>query len=503
MTAKLISSWCAGALVVGCVFWLGGQPSWAAEELAVEGEATYIPAASPTTTPAPVPVAGQPPAAAPATAPATAPAPVKAAAPEVIPPPQGNKPVLESLQTAPPCVDEDEGAEFCGAPVCSPPGRFWLRADYLMWWTNGTRLPPLVTTSPQGTPVEQAGVLGLPTTTVLFGGDTVGNDMRSGYRTTLGMWLDHCHVWDLEFDYLSLGERANNFEMSSTGDPILMRPFFNVQTGAQAAELVAYPGIVQGTVTVNTKDYFQSAGAWLSRKLCACGSCGSCDPCEEMCEGDCGGLRSRLGSSPCTFGCRTDLLVGFRYANLSDFVGVTENLLITDETAAGTSVVIHDNFRARNDFYGSELGLRTQIYRGRWSLEVLTKIAMGNNHQTITIDGQTINTPAGGPSQTYESGILAGDSSTNAGVFQRDTFTVIPQVGLELGYQVTRHLRAYVGYDLLYWATVARAADQIDLNLDPRNFPPVTQQGLPFPQFPGKTDSFWAQGIHLGTELRF
>ena len=163
--------------------------------------------------------------------------------------------------------------------------------------------------------------------------------------------------------------------------------------------------------------------------------------------------------------------------------------------------MIHDNFRARNDFYGSELGLRTQIYRGRWSMEILTKIAMGNNHQTITIDGTTAITPLGGSTTLYNAGILAGE--TNGGVFQRDQFTVIPQLGLELGYQVNCHLRAYIGYDILYWGAVARAADQIDLNVDPRNFPPITQTGLPYPQFPGKTDSFWAQGIHLGTEFRF
>jgi hypothetical protein len=204
-----------------------------------------------------------------------------------------------------------------------------------------------------------------------------------------------------------------------------------------------------------------------------------------------------------TYGCRTDLLVGFRYYNLSDFVGVTENLMITqpDTNSTGTTVGIHDNFRARNDFYGSELGLRTEIYRGRWSVNFLAKVAMGNNHQTITINGQTVTTPVGGSTQTFDAGILAGGS--NGGVYQRDIFTVIPQVGIEFGYQVNCHWRAYLGYDLLYWATVARAADQIDLNLDPRNFPPITQTGLPFPQFPGKTDSFWAQGLHLGAEYRF
>lgn len=367
-----------------------------------------------------------------------------------------------------------------------------------MWWTNGTRLPPLVTTSPQGTSVANAGVLGR-NTTVLFGNETVGNDIRGGFRTTLGMWLDRCHAWSVEFDYLSLGERANNFSQGSTGDTILARPFFNTETNAQASELVAYPGVVEGTVSADTKNYFQSAGVTMGYNLCSCNSCCECDPCEEL--SSCGSCDP---CSPCgppmIYGCRTDLLVGFRYYNLSDRVGITENLLVTEPGPAfGTTFDIHDNFRARNDFYGSEIGLRTKLYRGRWSLDIMTKIAMGNNHQTITIDGQTAITEP--PTTNYAAGILAG--GTNDGTYERDTLTLIPQLSLQVGYQVSRHCKTYIGYDILYWGSVARAADQIDLNVDPRNFPPVVSRGLPFPEFPGKTDSFWAQGLNLGAEFQF
>jgi len=277
MTAKLISVWCAGALVVGGVFWLGGQPSRADDAPAAAGQLMPVPGGSPATAPAPAPVKAQPP--------APALAPVKGQPPEMVPTPVTAQPPASSLPDQPASVEDDESADFCGAPVCSPPGKYWLRADYLLWWTGGTRLPPLITTSPDGTPVGQAGVLGQSGTTVLFGDTTVGTNIRSGVRTTLGMWLDHCHVWDLEFDYLSLGERSDGFEMSSTGFPILARPFFNVLTNAQASELVAYPGVVEGTVTVDAKDYFQSAGVLLSRNLCSCNSCGSCDPCEDLCGG--------------------------------------------------------------------------------------------------------------------------------------------------------------------------------------------------------------------------
>src|SRR5438094_672952 len=38
----------------------------------------------------------------------------------------------------------------CLNDVCGPTGTIWGRVEYLLWWTKGDRLPPLVTTSPPG-----------------------------------------------------------------------------------------------------------------------------------------------------------------------------------------------------------------------------------------------------------------------------------------------------------------------------------------------------------------
>ena len=165
------------------------------------------------------------------------------------------------------------------------------------------------------------------------------------------------------------------------------------------------------------------------------------------------------------YGSRTDLLVGFRWYQLSDRIGIQENLLDLQEPLANTTFDIHDGFRTENDFYGCDIGFRSQVYRGRWSLELLTKLAVGNTHQIVAISGQTVidsQPPLNG-------GILA--LPTNIGTYQRNVFTVIPQLSLELGYQINCHWRAYAGYNVLYWGSVRRAADQIDLNVDSRNFP--------------------------------
>src|SRR5262245_16532969 len=71
--------------------------------------------------------------------------------------------------------------------------RLWVEAEFLLWWMRGDRVPPLVTGSPPGAPIGQAGVLGVPGTVVLFGGERTNSDARSGGRLTIGVWLDDEH----------------------------------------------------------------------------------------------------------------------------------------------------------------------------------------------------------------------------------------------------------------------------------------------------------------------
>ena len=140
-----------------------------------------------------------------------------------------------------------------------------------------------------------------------------------------GIWLDDCHRWGLEFDYFTLGEDSANYSANSpTGDPILARPFFNDNPAVPAnigvieesRELVAYPGVIVGTVTVNAKDFFQSAGALLSRNIYCCQSV--LRTVRRLRQG--GGVRTCCGTACCgdscsgpLFGCRVDLVGGYRF----------------------------------------------------------------------------------------------------------------------------------------------------------------------------------------------
>ena len=62
----------------------------------------------------------------------------------------------------------------------APRGQLTFRAEYLAWWTKSASLPALATTSPSGTPRSEAGVLGEPGTSVLFGGSDGDQRGRSG-----------------------------------------------------------------------------------------------------------------------------------------------------------------------------------------------------------------------------------------------------------------------------------------------------------------------------------
>src|SRR5438094_5485691 len=129
-----------------------------------------------------------------------------------------------------------------------------VRGEYLYWWTNGNPLPPLVTTSPPGTPITDAGVLGTNGVQTLFGGRSIDNGARSGGRITMSRWLDEANDTAFEFVgfYVADDYQSGNFVAQSSGSPILSRPFIDAATGQENAELVAFPGRLAGRVTVNS-----------------------------------------------------------------------------------------------------------------------------------------------------------------------------------------------------------------------------------------------------------
>jgi Putative beta barrel porin-7 (BBP7) len=364
----------------------------------------------------------------------------------------------------------------CCNPVCGPPGRIWADVDYLLWWVKGDRLPPLVTTGPEGSPRSQAGVLGAPGTAVLFGGDTVNGDLRSGARITAGFWLDCEQTVGIEFNNFFLESKSTGGEFTSTGNPILARPFFNGLSNAPDTELVAFPGVVSGTVRVSDTSSGIDGQELLGRLNLCCSCC-----------------------------CRLDLLAGWRRLHYSDHLTISESL--TPESGPvtgvppGTSIVLNDTFDTSNTFNGFDLGIAGECRCDRLALGFLAKVALGYNDQSVDILGSTVVTEPGMTPVVNPGGLLALES--NIGHYHRDRFMAVPEFGVNASYQLTDHLRARIGYTFLYWPEVFRAADQIDFAVNPNLIPPAAATG---PQRPAPllhdTD-LWVQGINLGFEFRY
>ncbi|MGO9114381.1 MAG: BBP7 family outer membrane beta-barrel protein [Thermoguttaceae bacterium] len=350
--------------------------------------------------------------------------------------------------------------------------RLWFRGESLLWWVRGGQTPPLLTTSPGSTPQSQAGVLGQPNTAILFGDEELNTGLHAGGRMTFGLWLDRCEESGLEFSYFILGANTQSYSNTSMGNPILARPFFNVATGAEDSNLIAYPNSLSGTFNATSTENYQGAEALWRRAIV------------HGCDG------------------RIDILAGYRFQRLTDGLEIADSATSsgTASTApAGTTFNVSDTFHTRNDFNGADLGFATQWRRNRWSLDTTLKLGIGQTHTQVLINGWTTvianNTTAG-----YSGGQLALPS--NMGTHDSNQFSVMPEIGFTLGYDLTPRLKATVGYTLLYWSDVARPGDQIDLNLDPAQFPPPTATGTK-PAFALHTSDVWAQGLNLGLDYRF
>ena len=367
--------------------------------------------------------------------------------------------------------DDDFGACFPGMR-CMAHDHIWVRGEALLWWTKGGQTPPLLTTSPASTPLSQAGVLGQPGTSVLFGDQELNQGLHGGARITFGTWLGCCQENGVEFSFMLLGENTQSFNDSSMGNPILARPFFNTTTGAEDSHVIAFPNVANGAFNATSTENFDGAEVLFRRALV------------HGCDG------------------RIDLLLGYRFNNLTDGLEIDDAATSSGNGAiapAGTTISTVDIFHTRNNFNGGDLGFSTEWRRGRWTLETLLKMGIGDTQSQVQIDGATSVT-ANGTTTVANGGLLALPS--NIGTHDSNQFSVMPELGFTLACDVTQHLRARVGYTLLYWSNVARPGDQIDPNVDTNQFPPPIAAGEK-PAFVLHTSDFWAQGVNLGLDYRF
>jgi hypothetical protein len=360
--------------------------------------------------------------------------------------------------------------------------QWWFGAEYLLWWTPSNNMPVLLTTSAP----QFGGIPGLGNTTAVFGGGNVGETFHHGTRFTIGRWLGDSQCRGFEGRFLFLNEAVTTFTATSDQFPVLARPFFNVNNPVGPfSEVIADPARAVGGAVVHLRSSVWGAEANYRRFLCG---------------------------NPCA---RIDAIVGYRYLGIKEELSIRESFTGTGVgaiTVGGVPVVagsVTDVFRTENHFHGGQIGLAGEWHRGRWSLDARASVAFGNVTQIAEINGAQSLLLANGTTAVFNGGLLALPGA-NAGRYHQNQFAVIPEVGVNIGYQLTSRMRVFVGYNFLYLGNALRPEGVIDTSVDAARIPnfPVPAGTAPLPGVPRPApqfnlSDFFVQGISFGLQYRW
>lgn len=371
-----------------------------------------------------------------------------------------------------------QNAFECVQPPCNLPPCWHFGVEYIHWWLKKPDVPTdLLTTGSINDAVP--GALGQPNTRVIYGGSSPGSSNAfNGIRLSAAYDFDPAQICGADASFFILGSRSSTASFASSGAPgsmLLARPFYNVNAMAQDADPVTIPGVVGGTISFTTVQRFYGADA---------------------------DFRGLLYGSPYTR-ARVFGLAGLRYLNLEEKLFDNEYLNdIPGQGATGNTYTLNENFTAFNSFIGGQLGLQGQFCFGPFTMDLIGKVALGPNFETVKIGASTEIMSAGGGVATATNQALLVQTS-NAGNHYVTSFAVAPEGRVRFGFDLTDHLRLTAGYTFLYISRVAQPGNQIDHNVNVQPIGP-TNTGPPAPSlFSINQSTFWAQGFDLGLQFNF
>jgi hypothetical protein len=324
------------------------------------------------------------------------------------------------------------------------------------FWRDNAAVPALVRTNDEG----------VPGSIDLFGGTVAMDEATQGYRGEVAWNFGDDDCTSVQVRFFDAGAQSLTFDSNGSITPAIVRPFAAVPGLTPSSIAVRLPGTSNGEVLAHaTSDLF--GGDLLLRQIA---------------------YRSRYS--------KLDLLVGYQTASLTDSILV--NSITNTPPAPGQLSVLdlRDRFDTSNRFHAGVIGLSGIAYAPRWSVASTVKLGMGNMERYVGIDGSQ-NITVGLVPNKIPQGLHA--RSTNKGTYQFDTFIVSPEVNLTLGYRLTRHLEATVGYDYLLLPKVARAADQFDADLA-SNLAPT---GDPRPTFVFRESDLGVHSLSYGLQYRY
>jgi hypothetical protein len=352
----------------------------------------------------------------------------------------------------------------------SDEGRFYGRAEYLLWWLKD---------GPQSLPLVTTGFADAPSTQTVLGGNDIDFGHQNGVRLTLGYWLTGDRAWGVEATGLYLPTVTERGTVSSSGAPgstDLVVPFFDPVRNQEAFSNVSLAGAFSGTASERATSRLWGAEGNVVFGL----------------------ARDRP--------FRLELLGGFRYLNLAESLTFKTS---SPDLPPGpvTLFETRDAFDAGNQFYGGQLGLRARYESGRFTADATVKVALGAMRQSVDVAGSFTSNFFGPTIQTLPGGLFA--QPTNIGHHSRHVFAVVPEAGINVGFRLTNWASVVLGYTFLYASNVARPGNQLDRTINPTQSPaisltnPATLSGVARPAFKFDGSDFWAHGLSAGIALNF
>jgi len=353
-----------------------------------------------------------------------------------------------------------------GPPIEVPPGpMFWAGADALFWRVKGGLVSPLVvgvyTSANPPLPAD-------PRMAFPVSDDRINGDVQSGFRLRAGMWLDKPHGTGVEVTFTDFLHESDRNYFVGNSNVILARPFVDVVQRSPALFQLSNPtGGVQGIAAVATT--FDSDGFELNM----------------------------LRRGPAMIGEEMHWILGLRYWSLEESLAV--------ETAAQTSALrlsAFDSFATRNRFFGPQVGGNWHWDRGRLSIDLSAKLAVGAIWEESSIDGGSTAMSPSGARLDRSGGLLALRS--NIGDDDRTKLAVMRDTSLSLGYCIADNVQLRLGYDFMWVSNVIRPGQQIDLGVNPSYLPfSPTPSGTPRPWHKFDGEIFYMHGFSLGLAVQF
>ena len=92
---------------------------------------------------------------------------------------------------------------------------------------------------------------------------------------------------------------------------------------------------------------------------------------------------------------RVDFITGWNDTRVADEVAIRSRSTLTAASGnlpIGTVLTTFDQFTAHNSFNGGILGLQWQRNCGCWSTQLLTRVSLGDMHETVSANGDCAST---------------------------------------------------------------------------------------------------------------